>query len=207
MSTNRSVYQEAMRGHDRALSNLENIPQGFQHLVQIHKSLADAESMRGKGLPRRSSSKDFAEAPTRTVSKEPFPNPWETRRKGTALGSGAFPVPNMQVFDLPNDMVDGAKRDILERLVIPSALSELDLDSEEEDDSDEEEEDEDFARALSTASLPIDDLSHYAARFHRQLKMMRELGFTDENENIRALLQSGGNVTAAIEWLVSRRSL
>lgn len=68
---------------------------------------------------------------------------------------------------------------------------------------------------LPTPSIPTTttitedplDLSQYEARFHRQLQVLRDLGFRDERENIRALLRSGGKVAGAVEWLMTRQSL
>ena len=39
MATNKTAYSELMRGHDRQLSNLENIPQGFQQLQRLYQDM------------------------------------------------------------------------------------------------------------------------------------------------------------------------
>jgi ubiquilin len=36
-----------------------------------------------------------------------------------------------------------------------------------------------------------------------QLARLREMGFLDDAQNLRALVASNGNVNAAIEWLLS----
>jgi hypothetical protein len=124
------VYQEAMRGHDRALANIENIPGGFQALQQFYtKELAEVES----GLGEMHLNQRFYEAGHERTTK-PMPNPW--KRGGT-----------------------------------------------------------------STASLD------YEAKYEEQLERMREMGFTDTQENIRALLASGGNVDSAIEKILGNRYL
>ena len=41
-------------------------------------------------------------------------------------------------------------------------------------------------------------------RFQSQLAQLNEMGFWDPEENIRVLLQTGGNVAAAIERLIQR---
>jgi len=79
MSSNPKYYQEVMRGHDRAMSNLENVPEGFQFLRRMYESTEgaagiDLGSAKGTG---KSGIKDS------TVSKElvdkPMPNPWNRR--------------------------------------------------------------------------------------------------------------------------------
>lgn len=192
MSTNKSYYQEAMRGHDRALSNLENIPQGFQHLVQMQKTMKDAEGARSRSMPTKTSI--TGSEPSREITKEPFPNPWNSKvasslRRATPL----FP-------------------DIDEHLARPEELarflkeSQKDLRPEDLDlPTDSEPDIEDGLEVLEYPPMP--DMAHYAPRFHKQLAVMKELGFTDVNENIRALLKTGGNMEAAIEWLMSRKNL
>lgn len=173
MSTNKTYYQEAMRGHDRALSNLENLPQGFQHLVQMQKSLSGAESLR-VGDDRPSKTNITKSTPKKAITSKPFPNPWNNRFDG--FGEDLFGIQS------DDDFLEDLKR-LRKPHDKPPALS------------------------TSKEPSPPSDLSHYSARFHRQLQVLKDLGFQDEDENIRALLQTGGNVSAAIEWLVSRRNL
>lgn len=161
MSTNRSYYQEAMRGHDRALSNLENIPQGFQHLVQMQRTLSAGNdgSPSSMGVDRPSSKIKGSE-PTRQLVKEPFPNPWakSIRRKA--------------VFAPPD----------------------------EDDDNSDDDDDENY-------SLDEGKDEELATKFSKQLKIMHDLGFDDKKENIRALLRADGNVSEAIDWIMSRKYL
>lgn len=45
-----------------------------------------------------------------------------------------------------------------------------------------------------------------AERFASQLTQMREMGFTDDEQNIRALSASGGNVQFAVERILDGRA-
>lgn len=67
-----------MRGHDRQLSNIENMPQGFQQLQRIYSELEEsaAEPEGAKPMTKVSSE------PIKKVTRSPFPNPWA--RKETA---------------------------------------------------------------------------------------------------------------------------
>jgi ubiquilin len=40
-------------------------------------------------------------------------------------------------------------------------------------------------------------------RFRDQLAQLEEMGFSEKSSNVRALLATGGNVQAAIEYLLS----
>lgn len=40
-------------------------------------------------------------------------------------------------------------------------------------------------------------------RFRAQLEQLEEMGFSERQANVRALLATGGNVEAAIEYLLS----
>ncbi|KAG0234753.1 Ubiquilin-4 [Actinomortierella wolfii] len=51
--------------------------------------------------------------------------------------------------------------------------------------------------AASATTLPPPE-----ERFQTQLATLRDMGFSDDSRNVRALLASGGNVDSAIEWLL-----
>jgi len=165
MTTNRSYYQEAMRGHDRALSNLENIPQGFQHLVQMQRTLSTGHdgSPSSMGVDKPSSKIKRSE-PTRQLVKEPFPNPWT---KGIRRKAVFAPPPPFHHED-------------------------------DDDNFDDDEGDDDLEESKE---------GDLATKFSKQLKIMHDLGFEDETENIRALLRADGNVSEAIDWIMSRKYL
>lgn len=211
MSTNKSYYQEAMRGHDRALSNLENIPQGFQHLVQMQKTMKDAEGARSKGKPTKTSI--TGSEPRREIIKTPFPNPWQPKSPSFLRRANPF-LPETDFMRSSK-----ARKEDLAEFLLSSSIRPEDLDLPTESESEDEEngdQADNLVDKMVDPSTPLkqsptlsqsSDVSHYAARYHKQLALMRELGFTDENENIRALLKTGGNMAAAIEWLVSRKNL
>jgi len=214
MSTNKTYYQEAMRGHDRALSNLENIPQGFQHLVQMQKSMKDAEGTSSGHTPKLKAGVTASE-PKKQVETAPFPNPWSSSSKGSDR-LGLFLSAMGNPSDLPGHEAlsaiingedkrasspDGEQSRILERLS-SQKIDDADMPTETEDEDEE-------CPNIPFIVSPVDamDMGHYAVRFYQQLKLMRDLGFADENENIRALLKSGGSVSGAIEWLTSRKAM
>lgn len=85
MSGNPRAMQEMMRGHDRALSNIENLPGGFQALQQFYtQELQEVEAgLHDLKLPGSDSSVSSTKYPADTEAhrlvSEPMPNPWSRR--------------------------------------------------------------------------------------------------------------------------------
>ena len=53
------------------------------------------------------------------------------------------------------------------------------------------------------ACIQVDQTQTPAERFGAQLQQMRDMGFYDETANIRALTATNGNVSAAVERVLS----
>lgn len=96
-----TAYQEAMRGHDRALANIENIPGGFQALRQFYTDeMAEVEEglsslALGGRSPSSVASSAAADEARYTMkgrrTTEPMPNPWRlTNTTNKAFGSSLF---------------------------------------------------------------------------------------------------------------------
>lgn len=80
-SSRSAAFQEAMRGHDRALANIENLPGGFQALQQFYtKELAEVEEgLDSLRLPGRGSldlGEELRSTPKQQLTTDPMPNPW-----------------------------------------------------------------------------------------------------------------------------------
>ncbi|KAG0259287.1 Ubiquilin-4 [Actinomortierella ambigua] len=58
------------------------------------------------------------------------------------------------------------------------------------------------SQTTATTSAPAAPLPPPEERFQTQLAALRDMGFSDDNRNVRALLASGGNVDSAVEWLL-----
>ncbi|CAF1339793.1 unnamed protein product [Adineta steineri] len=94
---NPTALQELMRNHDRALSNLESIPGGFNALQRIYHDVqepmysAAQEQFGNNPFAQLLAGNENATA-SRTESTDPLPNPWAPR--GT--GPSASVAPNRQ---------------------------------------------------------------------------------------------------------------
>ena len=79
MATNKTAYSELMRGHDRQLSNLENIPQGFQQLQRLYQDMDTASTSKHLSGAAQiiSDSNSLDWMPSKQVTMERIPNPWK----------------------------------------------------------------------------------------------------------------------------------
>jgi ubiquilin len=87
---NPTALQELMRNHDRALSNLESIPGGFNALQRIYH---DVQEPMYSAAQEQFGNNPFAQllagngentAASRTENTDPLPNPWAPRGTGTS---------------------------------------------------------------------------------------------------------------------------
>lgn len=60
-----------------------------------------------------------------------------------------------------------------------------------------------FSPSSNAANTPSPNTEPPETRFRSQLAQLEEMGFTERQANVRALLATGGDVQAAIEYLLS----
>uniref|UniRef100_UPI00398F04CC ubiquilin-1-like isoform X2 n=1 Tax=Pristiophorus japonicus TaxID=55135 RepID=UPI00398F04CC len=124
LARNPAMMQEMMRNQDRALSNLESIPGGYNALRRMYTDIqepmlnAAQEQFGGNPFASLVNSPDADNEPSRTENRDPLPNPWappsssqtptSTTTSGTTGqstmpglgaglgGSGMFNTPGMQ---------------------------------------------------------------------------------------------------------------
>ncbi|VEL10244.1 unnamed protein product [Protopolystoma xenopodis] len=121
IARNPSLMQEMVRNYDRALSNLESLPGGMQHLQRIFQDIQEPmmDAVRTMGGANDNPFADLASGGTHSrstnsdqrqaaPSNEPMPNPWAVNSSnnearpgiagGTMAGSrtvGGDPMQNM----------------------------------------------------------------------------------------------------------------
>jgi len=95
---NPTALQEMMRNHDRALSNLESIPGGFNALQRIYH---DVQEPMYSAAQEQFGNNPFAQLFTgngenttasRTESTDPLPNPWAPRGTGGSTNAAHRPT-------------------------------------------------------------------------------------------------------------------
>lgn len=166
MATNRTAYTEMMRGHDRQLSNLENIPQGFQQLQQLYRdmdsTLGDTKALRGSNGNASKNNGTGSWQPKKELVRKPMPNPWKKQ-----------PAASVMEYTAPTTMAS------LPSTAIDSNTGML---------------------SFSSPSPPPEQ------RFATQLASMLDMGFSDRDASTRALTACKGNMSMAIEWLLTHPS-
>lgn len=82
LARNPAMMQEMMRNQDRALSNLESIPGGYNALRRMYTDIqepmfsAAREQFGGNPFTALGGGSDSNAQPSRTENREPLPNPW-----------------------------------------------------------------------------------------------------------------------------------
>ncbi|MEJ1284893.1 hypothetical protein NN561_015883 [Cricetulus griseus] len=102
LARNPAMMQEMMRNQDRALSNLESIPGGYNALRRMYTDIqepmlnAAQEQFGGNPFASLVSSTSSGEGsqPSRTENRDPLPNPWapQTSQSSPASGNAASTV-------------------------------------------------------------------------------------------------------------------
>lgn len=99
LARNPSMLQELMRTHDRAISNLESIPGGYNALQRMYRDIQEPmlsatadQFLRNPfaGLVDNSSPNNPQQGRENT---EPLPNPWNPQRSNTNTNTSSTPAP------------------------------------------------------------------------------------------------------------------
>ncbi|XP_074936068.1 ubiquilin-1 isoform X4 [Phalacrocorax aristotelis] len=105
LARNPAMMQEMMRNQDRALSNLESIPGGYNALrrmyTDIQEPMLNAAQEQFGGNPFASLVSNAPTGgdsqPSRTENRDPLPNPWAPQSSSQAsTTAGMFNTPGMQ---------------------------------------------------------------------------------------------------------------
>lgn len=180
-ATNPRAYNEMLRGHDRAMSNLENIPEGFSHLKRIYSTLQepmyDALSAKGSGVVGVKGTVNMSQDAVKRTTSEPVPNPW------------APPPPPKKHPATAKSPIFGFK----------SSSHKRKFDGEDSTFSA-------TSAALQSMQLASPKIQDHQDHFPAELEVMHKLGYLeDERENIPALRATGGRVSAAIDRILRER--
>ncbi|CAH2087066.1 unnamed protein product [Euphydryas editha] len=107
LARNPAMLQELMRSHDRALSNLESIPGGYNALQRMYRDIQEpmlnvASSMAGNPFSGLVDNSDGTNPQQGAENRQPLPNPWQrggsnpTSGGGGGSGPGLINTPGMQ---------------------------------------------------------------------------------------------------------------
>lgn len=186
-ATNPKAYNELLRGHDRAMSNLENIPEGFSHLKKVYSTLQepmyDAFTPKTTRVNYNELADNQAEEKMRRTTSEPVPNPWAPktptpmRPSSSVVRNGGNPIFGTRKRKLTS-LIDEEDEDLFNRSL--AGIAEMGL------------------------SSPLGIINKNEL-YGQQLKEMHLLGFVNDEENVAALVESEGNISVAIDRIVAKR--
>ncbi|XP_068603123.1 ubiquilin-4 [Brachionichthys hirsutus] len=94
LARNPAMMQEMMRNQDRALSNLESIPGGYNALRRMYTDIqepifsAAREQFGSNPFSALGGTSDSGVQPSRTENREPLPNPWGPPNSSNASEGG-----------------------------------------------------------------------------------------------------------------------
>ncbi|CAG9790890.1 unnamed protein product [Diatraea saccharalis] len=94
LARNPAMLQELMRSHDRALSNLESIPGGYNALQRMYRDIQEpmlnvASNMAGNPFSGLVDNSDGTNPQQGAENRQPLPNPWQRGGGGGGAGGGA----------------------------------------------------------------------------------------------------------------------
>uniref|UniRef100_A0A8C5CEX2 Ubiquilin 4 n=1 Tax=Gadus morhua TaxID=8049 RepID=A0A8C5CEX2_GADMO len=98
LARNPAMMQEMMRNQDRALSNLESIPGGYNALRRMYTDIqepmfsAAREQFGSNPFSALGGTNDSGIQPSRTENREPLPNPWGPPSATNPAESGGGPA-------------------------------------------------------------------------------------------------------------------
>lgn len=170
---NPAMMRELMRTSDRALSNIDAVPGGFDALRQVYRdvqepvweSVTAANELEAARGPAANTYAVRSPAP----ADEPFPQAWQGEDgRGDSPETAPFQRPMMPGLFAPP---------ILMQPQIPAARKCFRM------------------MTCFMSSLPLE-------RFRSQLSALQSMGFTDEGQCLQALERHGGNLNQAIDDLL-----
>lgn len=187
---NPSMMKEMQRNTDLAMSNIENMPGGFEALRKLHKTLGDpdySESFDAREDDRRNKEAakrlNVADVSPNQLNEDPLPNPWASSSQPSSLNnSSQHSIGNFNMMDNLNPFSGFMmpSQSISPPQIPTGQLNQTRMQTNYQDVS----------------------LDEYESKYKLELEALQSMGFTDKNKCILALLASGGNLDAAIEYLL-----
>ncbi|KAI7899472.1 uncharacterized protein BX663DRAFT_537990 [Cokeromyces recurvatus] len=265
MMRNPNLMREMQRNNDRALSNIEAIPGGFNHLRRMYNTFQGP--LESAMSPRESNTNDEAinerlarelnveSVPENSLNTQALPNPWAAPSNrsnndsssttttttaaaaaattnpfgaafsGSANNTGAMENPFAALFGAGNAFPLSQQQQQQQQQQTPFwadpnfiqaslRLQQAMMSAQNNNNNNSQQQPNLFQQMFMggfpsnngfgfPTTQPATSTEPPEVRFREQLAQLEEMGFTDKSANIRALLATGGNVQAAVEYLLS----
>merc|ERR1719203_2388148 len=196
-ATNPEYYNEMLKNNDRALRNIESIPGGFSALSRLYsqiqkpmeRAMDDIYRQRfGKSTTKIADLSDKSKGPTTCA----FPNPWNKDLKGQQQRQQQHPMQQMMNMMQPQSQPQMPN---LQQMM--ASMNMMNGNGQP------------MNNGNNFNQLPMSNGFGVPANpsliYSVQLQELRNMGFLDEQSNCRALMATGGNVAAAVQYLLSQR--
>ena len=230
IASNPQLRLEYMRNMDRALSNIESLPGGFNALASMMHDVPQPNSERGESEQRTQEINNpffrlFSYGHASTVNENPMPNPWQS-------SGGNDQVPGLP--SMPDLGIPGNADELVNSLFSEENMQEFSRLMRDPDTRSRilrEVLGEEGSRQISGEMIDsmLTDMNSIRdamrsgnqnplaamqglrqideAEMASKVQILKDMGFPDEHANRRALQLSGGDVNAAVEALLTMSSL
>ncbi|XP_044762366.1 ubiquilin-3-like [Coccinella septempunctata] len=205
MATNPSLMQEVMRQQDRALSNIESLPGGTQILEQMFRNVQEPmmdavdESLR----PNPYASNDGNATGVQqqgAENRDALPNPWTSERNAenapVSNTTAARPSAPTNLTNLIQQIMLNTEYD---QNILPGMNNNVTPETNYAAQTDRL---MDLLSRMRESSQP--NSAAYEERYRSELDQLASMGFDNREANLRALILSFGDVTAAVDKLLSQ---
>ncbi|VVC98093.1 unnamed protein product [Leptidea sinapis] len=215
LARNPAMLQELMRSHDRALSNLESIPGGYNALQRMYRDIQEpmlnvASSMAGNPFSGLVDNSDGTNPQQGAENRQPLPNPWQRGGGGggAAPGSGTTGSTAPGVLNTPGmqsllQQMSENPRLIQSMLSAPYTNNMLQAFAADPDIAAQLI--NQFMQRMVAAMANDHNNTNQPPeqRYSQQLEQLAAMGFLNRDANLQALIATFGDVNAAVERLLA----
>ncbi|RKP27303.1 hypothetical protein SYNPS1DRAFT_27043 [Syncephalis pseudoplumigaleata] len=213
------IMREMLRNNDRALSNIEAMPGGFNHLRQMYKGVQEPlmEAERPKNESTDAMNRAFAMRFNITSAhaqadeqpnSQALPNPWKPPHQSMMQQPRSIAARDMTVSPFAQATHDHHNHSSNNININntntsrnsnhpPASFLQSILASHRNVSNPPATSSTTTTSTITTSTQPP------SIKYTEQLEKMRSMGFTDDEKNTRALSLTGGDLNGAIEWLVN----
>ncbi|KAK5642579.1 hypothetical protein RI129_008746 [Pyrocoelia pectoralis] len=228
-----SMLQEILRNHDRALTNLESIPGGYNILQRFYEDVQEPmldaafDELRHNPFVGLTNSGTVENAQQGTENRNPLPNPWSsTQGSSEQLPTDTNPnttnflqgIQGNEFQSLSNSpelqqQVNSLLPQLLQQLQNPEIQSMFANLERSLPPRDTQESQQPLSSPDDVSQLLAGIMSHLTVqdntsppeeRYQTQLGQLEAMGFVNRNANLQALIATFGDINAAIERLVGQ---
>jgi len=196
-ASNPEYYNEMLKNNDRALRNIESIPGGFSALSRLYnqiqkpmeRAMDDIYRQRfGQSQTILSDISDKSKGPTTKPMENPWGNDFKQKQQQQQQNRNM-----LQSQQSPN----GGMADMMGMMNLMSMMNSGQHSNPNAPSN---------ANQFGINSFGMGGHSNPSQLYTQQLQELRSMGFEDEQRNCNALVATGGNVAAAVQYLLDQQS-